>query len=429
MKSQSYDAIIIGAGPAGSSAAAILAEYGHRVLVLEREKFPRYHIGESLIPFTYQPLERLGMIEQLKESAFVKKYSVQFISQSGKASQPFYFFNRYDRETVAQTWQVLRSEFDQMLMNNAREKGAEVIEEISVKELIWEKKRVVGVRAVTAEGKETRIFAPLTFDATGKEAFSATRNGWRERDPYLNKIAVWTYYTGAVRQEGIDAGATGVAFVPERGWFWWIPLHDNRLSLGVVGDGKYLSRDGVRDPKEMLEREIINNQWIKDNLAPAKQFGDYYITNEFTHHSRYCGTDGLVLLGDAYCFLDPVFSSGLLLALKSGVMAADAAHAGFEKGDLTAGCFAEYGSQLREGIENMRKLCYAFYNENFSFRDLVTKYPELAGSVTDCLAGDINKDFSKLFEAVSGFCEVPESLPLGGPLVTSPATESVNQPV
>lgn len=142
-----YDALIIGAGPAGSTAAALLAEHGHRVLVLEREKFPRYHIGESLVPFTYQPLLRLGLIPKMKSSAFVRKYSVQFVSASGKASQPFYFFNRYDRETVAQTWQVLRSEFDQMLMDNAREKGAQVIEEITVKELLRENGRVVGARA------------------------------------------------------------------------------------------------------------------------------------------------------------------------------------------------------------------------------------------------------------------------------------------
>src|SRR5437899_12670438 len=109
---QDYDAIIIGGGPGGSSSAAVLAEYWHRVLVLEREKFPRYHIGESLIPFTYQPLERLGLIPKMKSSAFQKKYSVVFISPNGKVSEPFYFFNRYDRNTVAQTWQVLRSEFD-----------------------------------------------------------------------------------------------------------------------------------------------------------------------------------------------------------------------------------------------------------------------------------------------------------------------------
>src|SRR6266849_10631158 len=131
-----YDAVIIGGGPAGSAAGAILAEKGHRAVILEREKFPRYHIGESLLPFTFHALQRLGLIEKMRGSAFVKKYSVQFIAPNGKASQPFYFFNRYDSATVAQTWQVLRSEFDQILMDNARAKGATVIEEVTVKELL-----------------------------------------------------------------------------------------------------------------------------------------------------------------------------------------------------------------------------------------------------------------------------------------------------
>src|SRR5271170_1581029 len=139
MKTNShYDVLVIGAGPSGSTASALLSEQGHRVLVLEREKFPRYHIGESLLPFTFQPLERLGLIDRMKKSAFVKKYSVQFVSPSGRASLPFYFFNRYDRNSVAQTWQVLRSEFDQMLLDNTREKGTKVLEETTVKELIWE---------------------------------------------------------------------------------------------------------------------------------------------------------------------------------------------------------------------------------------------------------------------------------------------------
>jgi len=420
VKNDCYDVIVIGAGPAGSSAATVLAENGRRVLVLEREKFPRYHIGESLIPFTYHPLERLGMIERLKESAFVKKYSVQFISPDGNASQPFYFFNRYDRESVAQTWQVMRADFDLMLLDNARKKGAEVIEEITVKELIWDDESVVGVRATTKEGEEVEFFAPLTFDATGKEAFTATRNGWRERDPYLNKIAAWAYYEGAVRQEGIDEGATVVAFVPEKGWFWWIPLHENRVSLGIVAEGKYLSRDGVRKPQEMLEREIENNKWVKENLGPAKRISEFYITNEYTHHSRHCGTQGLLLLGDAFCFLDPVFSSGLMLALKSGVMAADAAEEAFEVNDLSPERFTEYSLTLREGIENMRKLCYAFYNENFSFAELVKKHPDIAGDVTDCLSGDVNKDFTKLFECIGDFCDVPEVLELGTPLASKP---------
>ena len=418
MKRDSFDAIVIGAGPAGASAASILAENGRKVLILEREKFPRYHIGESLIPFTYHPLERLGMIDQLKKSAFTKKYSVQFISPDGDASQPFYFFNRYDRETVAQTWQVMRADFDLMLLNNAREQGAVVIEEITVKELIWDEDKVVGVKTIDKDGRENNYYAAITFDATGKEAFSATRNGWRERDPYLNKVAAWAYYEGAIRQEGVDEGATVVAFVPEKGWFWWIPLHDNRVSLGIVAEGKYLSRGGIRNPQEMLEREIDNNKWVKENLGPAKRISEFYITNEYTHHSRHCGTEGLVLIGDAFCFLDPVFSSGLMLALKSGVMAADAAEEAFQANDLSPERFTEYSTTLREGIENMRKLCYAFYNENFSFADLVKKYPDIAGDVTDCLSGDVNKDFTRLFNCVEDFCEVPEALDLGRPLTT-----------
>ena len=420
-----FDVLIIGAGPAGSAAAALLAEQGHRVLVLEREKFPRYHIGESLIPFTYGPLERLGLIERMKRSHNQKKYSVVFVSPNGRASQPFYFFNRYDRETVAQTWQVLRSEFDLMLMQHARERGATVLEETSVTALLKDGDRVVGVRAKDKTGQELEFRAPITLDCSGKESFTAVREGWRMRDPYLNKVAVWTYYHGSKREPGLDEGQTTVAMIPHKGWFWHIPQHDDMVSVGVVAEGKYLSRDGVKEPKAIFHREVGENLWIKDHLSTGRQTGPYFITSEYTHHARHCGTAGLLLVGDAFCFLDPVFSSGLMLALKSGVLVADAVHEAIVAGDFSPVRFTDYATLLRQGIENMRKLVYAFYDPNFSFKQVIDKYPDLAGDITDCLSGDVNKDFTRLWTAIREFVPLPDELPYGMPLAPEPATALV----
>ena len=415
------DVLIIGAGPAGCSAATLLAEQGHSVLVIEREKFPRYHVGESLIPFTFPALDRLGLVERMKQSHFTKKYSVQFVQPNGRASQPFYFFNRYDRETVAQTWQVLRSEFDQMLLDHARSRGAEVREETSVTGLLKDGERVTGVRIKDKAGRESELRAPITLDCTGKESFAAVRQGWRIKDPYLNKIAVWTYYQGSKREAGIDEGQTTVAMLPEKGWFWHIPQHDDMVSVGVVAEGKYLTRDGVKDPKAIFDREVGENLWIKDHLSTGRQIGQYYLTSEYSFHTKHCGSEGLLLVGDAFCFLDPVFSSGLMLALKSGVLAADAVHEAIVARDFSPERFTGYATSLREGIENMRKLVYAFYSPQFSFKQVVEKYPELAGEITDCLSGDVNKDFSRLWQAIGEFCPLPEDLPVGLPITKAVA--------
>ena len=415
MNVKTCDALVIGSGPAGSSAAAILAEYGHKVIILEREKHPRYRIGESLLPFTYYCFKRLGLLEKMKTSQYVKKYSVQFVSPSGRASQPFYFTDRYGTE-VGQTWQVLRSEFDLMMVNNAREKGAELLEGMTVKEIIKEGERVVGARAVDQEGTMHEFRAKTTLDCTGRESLSASRNGWRIHDPKLNKVAVWTYYKGAQRDAGRDEGATTVAYVPGKGWFWYIPQHNDMLSVGVVADHKYLFRDGVRDLKAVFDREVTQNKWIEQHLAQGTQVGEYRTTGEYSFRSKYCAIDGLVLVGDAYGFIDPCFSSGVLFALKSGIKSAEVTHEALVANDCSAARYTEYANMMIQAIENMRSLIYAFYDQNFSFRELTNKYDFATGDVTDCLSGDVNKSFERLFTAVRDFAPVPERLPYGLPM-------------
>ena len=408
------DVVVIGAGPAGSAAAAILAEKGRRVTILERERFPRYSVGESLIPYCWFPLERLGLVERLDASGFiVHKHSVQFVSLSGRLSTPFYFFEHSDHPS-ARTWQVVRSEFDQMLLDNALEKGAELMAETAAKELLWRNGAVVGVSAEDAAGSGHVLHARVTIDASGREGFAQVLKRWRVPDEQLRKHAIWTYYEGAQRDPGIDEGATTISYLPDKGWFWYLPLADDVVSVGVVAERDYLFR-GTANLEAIFQREVSVQPWIERHLASGRQTGEYRITSDFSYRSRHCATDGLVLAGDAFAFLDPVFSSGVFLALQGGVMAADAVDSALDAGDASAERFREYGARFCRSLEAMRRLVHAFYDVTFNFGTFLEAHPEFRGDLTDVLIGNLEPDFDPFFRAMANFARIPEPLPFGEP--------------
>ena len=240
-----------------------------------------------------------------------------------------------------------------------------------------------------------------------------------ERDPKLKKISIWTYFKRAKRDPGLDEGATTVAYLPNKGWFWYIPLSGNVVSVGIVAEHQYLFDGSTKDLAEIFAREVKKNAWIDDHLATGEQYGQYYVTGEFSYRNRFCAMDGLVLAGDALGFLDPVFSSGVFLALKSGVMLADTASEALNKGDFSAERFTDYGKSMQSAIETMRKIVYAFYDENFSFKELIQKDMDLRSDLTDCLVGNVEgKDFTSLFEALSELADMPEPIEFGLPKVS-----------
>ncbi|MGI9015112.1 MAG: NAD(P)/FAD-dependent oxidoreductase [Phycisphaerales bacterium] len=413
-----FDAVIIGAGPAGCSAAAILAEHGRRVAVLEREVFPRYRVGESLIPHCWYALDRLGLVDRLDASDFiVHKHSVQFVSTEGVVTTPFYFQRHCDHPS-SRTWQVKRDAFDRMMRDNAVAKGATLFQPMTARELVRNGERIVGVMARDANGNDHTFTAPITLDASGRDMFAVGKQQWRVNDASLKKIAIWSYFKGGKRDEGINEGATTVAYLPEKGWFWYIPLPDDIVSVGAVAERDYLYR-GERDPQVILNREIALQPWIREHLAHATQVEQPRVTGDYSYRSKYCASDGLVLIGDAFAFLDPVFSSGVFLALESGVMAGDAVHAALDSGDVSAATFETYGARMRQAIEAMRRLVYAFYDETFSFGEFLKEYPDLGRDLTDCLIGNVYKNLEPLFEAMGELANVPQPLAHGGPLLES----------
>ncbi|GIX05510.1 MAG: alkylhalidase [Planctomycetaceae bacterium] len=388
-----YDVVVIGGGPAGSTAATLIAQAGYRVALFEREHFPRFHIGESLIPQTYWVLKRLNMLPKLQRSHFIRKYSVQFVNQYGRLSEPFYFVDHRPHES-SQTWQVYRSEFDTMLLQNAREHGVEVFEGTRVHDVLFHGERAEGVVIVQEDAPQPQtVRAKVVVDASGQQTLLIGKLGLREWDPVLKKAALWTYWRGAYRDTGKDEGATIVIQIQgKKGWFWYIPLHNDMVSVGVVASYDYLFKNRAsHDFETIYFEEVARCPGLQPRIAHAQRCDIFRAQKEYSYRARRAAGDGWVLVGDAFGFLDPLYSSGVLLALTSGQMAADAIIAGLQQGDTSAAQLGRWEAEFTRGMDRMRRLVCEFY-DGFSFGRFVKKYPHLKGYVTDVLIGDLFKD-------------------------------------
>ncbi len=402
-ESAAYDVVVIGAGPAGCSAAAVAARRGLRVLLLERDREPRFKLGESLMPESYSSLRAMGALDRMKSSGFTEKHSVQFFTKSGRASAPFYFASLKPDDS-ARTWQVLRADFDQLLLEVAGEAGAECRRGVRVREVLFEGERAVGVR-VEEDGARREISARVVVDASGLNTVLARHLSLGRVDYGLDHASVYTHFRGAFRDPGIDEGATLILHTATgQTWFWYIPMAGDLVSVGVVGKVSDLISARSSRPHETFFDEVRKCPEIERRIAGARQCRPVMVAKDFSYRCDRMSGDGWVLIGDAFSFIDPVYSSGVFLALKSGELAAEAIADGIDRGDLSAAQLGSFRPRLMHGVEAIRKLVESFYAPDFSFGEFLKAYPHHQNNVTRILIGDVlDPYFGDLFDSMAEF--------------------------
>jgi flavin-dependent dehydrogenase len=371
-----YDVIVVGGGPAGSTTAAFLAKAGRRVLLFEREAFPRFHVGESLLPSTLPIFDRLGVHATLAERGFQVKYGAAFHDQESGLEHTFYFLK--GKPWPSYSYQVPRAEFDTILLEHATKLGVDVRQPATVEAVAFDAEGVTAT--VASHGQRATARGRFLVDASGRAGLLAARVGRRERVPNLGKVALFAHFRGAWRAPAPDEGNIRI-YVFEHGWFWWIPLAGDRTSVGCVMHARTV-REWGGTPEALYAEMIRRCRRVAEGLRGAAQVSQVHTEANFAYRNAPVVGDRFLAVGDAVAFVDPIFSGGVHIAMQSGELAARAIDRALAAGRFEAQGFAAYERRVWRGLRPFFKFIHKYYEP--AFLELFLK-PRAGFGMTDAV--------------------------------------------